>query len=190
MRAIDRRIQAQPLVPDLVLQRFDQPLPLLLLRPSVEAIEHGFPGPELLGQITPRNSRPKPPKHCLHEPPVIVCGAPSPSLARQEVRYSPPLLLFKPMSNHRLPDGTHIASDGNSVQSAQYFPLHTERILGTGPSGTGRSPQFRRALPRTPIAASPLPLRGAGTQSPTIRPRSEPSLRTRGRPRMQGFHPI
>src|SRR5271166_1130297 len=73
-----------PFVVDIRLQGTKQAVPLAVLRPAVEPIEHRLPGAELLGQVSPRRAGSPPPEHSLDEVSVIPARLPDPVVLHQE----------------------------------------------------------------------------------------------------------
>jgi hypothetical protein len=99
--AVDRAVDAVPFIVAIGLQCMEQSAPPPGLRPAVESIEHGFPGPEVARQISPRDSRPAPPQDRLDEV-AIVLRRPACSALRREHRFDlRPLPLIELTSNHR-----------------------------------------------------------------------------------------
>jgi hypothetical protein len=74
VRADDRGVDAGPLVVHVHLQHSEQPLPLALLRPAIEAVEHGLPRTELARQITARCPSTLDPQHRLDEASIIAAS--------------------------------------------------------------------------------------------------------------------
>jgi hypothetical protein len=99
--SVDRGVHAVPLVVDVAPKRLEQALPLALLRPPVEAIEHCLPRPELVRQVAPRHPRPAPPKHRLDESAVVPPWTPTATLSLDNRRHLGPLPLVQLRSNHR-----------------------------------------------------------------------------------------
>jgi hypothetical protein len=91
MGAIDRAVQALPLVINIRLQCLEQPLPLALLGPAIEPIEHRLPGTKPLWQLSPRHAGSTPPHNRFDEISVVSRWAASSSLARQEALHLSPL---------------------------------------------------------------------------------------------------
>lgn len=103
MRTTNGAVQRMPLVVYIRLKRGKKPVPLALLRPAIEPIEYGFPRAEFNWQVTPRDPRPPPPKHCLNEVAIVQWRPAGPSLGRQYRRNLRPLAIVE-----RQPD-THAA---------------------------------------------------------------------------------
>jgi hypothetical protein len=86
VRTIDGAVKAVPFVVTVRLEREEKAVPFARLRPSVEAIEHGFPRAELRWEVAPRYARPAPPQHCFEEPAIII-GRPACSTFRPKKRF-------------------------------------------------------------------------------------------------------
>ena len=101
MSAVDRAVDAVPFIVAIGLQRMEQSAPPAGLRPPVESIEHGLPGPEVTRQISPWDSRPAPPQDRLDEV-AIVLRRPACSRRSRQHRFDlRPLSLSELTSNHR-----------------------------------------------------------------------------------------
>jgi hypothetical protein len=128
MHAIDRAVDALPLFVDVGFQRVKQALPLAAFRPTIEAIEHGFPWPERLWQVSPWNARPPPPQHSFYESPIVAPMTPSPTIANKERFDLPPLRIVQ------LKSQCHVAAQHMHGQpTVANFP---PRLPGTD-TGTG-----------------------------------------------------
>src|SRR5688572_19046487 len=80
MSAIDRAVDAVPLVVGVLTKCFEHTLPDPVACPAVEAIEHGLPGAKVAGKISPRSACTPPPQYRLHEVAIVPprpSGAPS-----------------------------------------------------------------------------------------------------------------
>ena len=72
MSAIDRAVDAVPLVVGLLTKCFEHTLPDTLACPAVEAIEHGLPGAKVAGKISPRSTCTPPPQYRLNGKPALL----------------------------------------------------------------------------------------------------------------------
>jgi hypothetical protein len=98
--AVDGAVDATPLIVRVRPQRLEQPLPLAVLGPAVEAVEHGLPGAEDRGQITPRCARAPPPQNGLHEEAIILRRAAE--ALRREKRFDLRSLLIVQLQPNQL----------------------------------------------------------------------------------------
>ena len=131
MSAIDRAVDAVPLVIVVPTEPFEQALPDTLACPAVEPIEHCLPRTELAGQISPRSACAPPPQHGLHEVTVVPPG-PSGSPSSHPAR---------PRSSAT---AARLAANEPSCRSMQHTRSSMESLACTG--SCPRRP--RRALPR------------------------------------------
>ena len=109
VRSVDRAVEAMPFVVHVGLQRAKQPVPLAVLRPAIEPIEHGLPRAELLGQVSPWRSRSPPPKHRFDEVPIIVTGFANRVVGLQEA------LDLRPLCVVQLPSCAHALAAASSA---------------------------------------------------------------------------
>src|SRR5688572_30179260 len=101
MSAIDRAVDAVPLVVGVLTKCFEHTLPDPLACPAVEAIEHGLPGAKVAGKISPRSACTPPPQYRLHEVAIV---PPRPSGAFPHAQCCLdllPLPLIQLQANHR-----------------------------------------------------------------------------------------
>ena len=71
MSAIDRAVDAVPLIVVVLTERFEQTLPDTPACPAVEAIEHRLPRAKIARQISPRSARTPPPQYRFHEVAIV-----------------------------------------------------------------------------------------------------------------------
>ena len=71
MSAINRAVDAVPLVVGLLTKCFEQTLPDTFACPAVEAIEHGLPRAKIARKIPPRSARTPPPQYRFHEVAIV-----------------------------------------------------------------------------------------------------------------------
>src|SRR5271165_1827059 len=92
-----------PFVVDIRLQGTKQAVPLAVLRPAVEPIEHRLPGAELLGQVSPRRAGSPPPEHSLDEVSVIPARLPDPVVLHEELLRDQAEAVGLPLIEVRIP---------------------------------------------------------------------------------------
>ena len=84
MGAVDRAVDAVPLVIDVRPKRVEESLPFPILRPAVEPVESRLPWTKIGGKISPRHARTTPPKDRFDEVSVIVWWTTGTTFARQK----------------------------------------------------------------------------------------------------------
>jgi hypothetical protein len=89
-----------PFIVAIGLQRVEKSVPPAGFRPTVEPIEYGFPGPELIGQVPPWHSCPAPPQDGLDEVAIVFRPAACRSLRCEHRCDLSPLALIQVTSNH------------------------------------------------------------------------------------------
>ena len=83
-------------------KRFEHHIPKARLRPSTKLAVDTVPSPEIIGQITPRCTRPCYPKHAVQDQSMALGGPPRLRSARCYKRLKePPLLVQHQTANHR-----------------------------------------------------------------------------------------
>ena len=107
VRAVDRRVDAEPFAIDVSAHRLEEPVPLSGLCPSVETVEDALPRPKLVWKISPWYPRPSPPEDRLDEE-AVVLRRPSHAIVSREERFDLlPLPVVEHRSNHRGPAMEH-----------------------------------------------------------------------------------
>ena len=99
--SVDRAVDTVPFVVAIRLQSVKQTTPLARLRPPVESIGHGFPGPEVTWKVSPWDSRPTPPQDRLDEVAIVLRRPACSSLCREHGFDLRPLPIIELKSNHR-----------------------------------------------------------------------------------------
>src|SRR5688500_5139389 len=114
MSAIDRAVDAVPLIVGVLTKWCEQTLPETLACPTVEPVEYGLPGAKVTGKISPRSACTPPPQYRLHEV-AIVPPRPSGAFPHAQRCFDPlPLPLIQLQAHHL---GRPMEHTGGSMES-------------------------------------------------------------------------
>ena len=101
MSAIDRAVDAVPLIVGVLTKCFEQTLPDTLACPTVEPVEHGLPGAKVAGKISPRRACTPPPQDRFHEVAIVTPRTPGAFPHAQRCFDPLPLPLIQVQAHHR-----------------------------------------------------------------------------------------
>ena len=165
MSAIDRAVDAVPLIVGVLTKCFEQTLPDTLACPTVEPVEHGLPGSKVAGKISPRRACTPPPQYRFYEVAIVTPRTPGAFPHAQRCFDPLPLPLIQLQVYHR---GHPMEHTRDSMESPLFCALRRS-ARPARPAGRGARGSAPRHKPRPTKRTGPTTPHGpSGTGTGTF----------------------